>query len=492
MTWTFKIFPSIGIARLGNCPGDSSSDFYVGPEIPGAVIVPPIGYKDPQGRVRRQAARFRIFGWENGVFMGEVTASAANITWTVELANTKAAFNQFTGIGQPTGPLRNASVADRKSLMITPGHRTIGPSNRASLDSGYFLNPKNPVPLGEMQTDSDGRLLVMGGFGSSSSPTNAPLTTFANNDGWHDDVSDGPVTANVYYAGKNYQASGAWVICPPPRFAPPITHQITLYDALLQAAVDRLGYPVPPTPSFTNDVYPILRSQILTQWVSSKLSSSYYAALLAVIPPPATYAQRDAIFQQFRPPSTPPTQTTPHLMPAIWTDYFADIATGGWTNHPLTVTQYNMLKAWRDGNFINDWVGVPSPGAIITPDGLTRAALENCVGGPFFPGIETGFFTRDQYPLVEPFRLDWTQLKAGDLTKQNAVPWQTDFFDCQFESPLSWWPAAHPDNVFTAGSNNYVAWDRGIKSPADMVNHWSGLGFLVQSGNAVIEIDRTL
>jgi hypothetical protein len=93
---------------------------------------------------------------------------------------------------------------------------------------------------------------------------------------------------------------------------------------------------------------------------------------------------------------------------------------------------------------------------------------------------------------VEPFRLDWKQLKAGDLTKQNAIPWQTDFNDCQFQAPLSWWPAARPDDVFTATSNNYVSWDRGVKSPAAMVTLWSGLGFLVQSGNAVIEIDRTL
>ena len=75
MDWTFKIFPSIGIARLGNCPDDSSTGFYVGPEIPLSVIVPANGYKDAQGRVRRQAARFRIFGWEDGVFMGEITTA---------------------------------------------------------------------------------------------------------------------------------------------------------------------------------------------------------------------------------------------------------------------------------------------------------------------------------------------------------------------------------------------------------------------------------
>src|SRR6516165_7802583 len=155
MAWTFKIFPSIGVARIGNNRSSSPQDFYVGPEIPGTVIVPPNGYKDSSGQVRRQAARFRIYGWENGVFMGEITSSVANITWTVELANTKAAFNTFTGIGEPIGPLRNASITDRSSLMITPGPRTIGGPNRnAAFDTGLFMGTQ--VPLGEIQTDSNG------------------------------------------------------------------------------------------------------------------------------------------------------------------------------------------------------------------------------------------------------------------------------------------------------------------------------------------------
>jgi hypothetical protein len=502
MSWTFKIFPSIGVARIGNNRSSSPADFYVGPEIPGTVIVPPNGYKDSSGQVRRQAARFRIYGWENGVFMGEITSSIANITWTVELANTKAAFNRFGGIGHTDRPLRNASITDRSSLMITPGPRTItGTNGSAFFDTGSFMG-ETPVPLGEIQTDAAGRLLVLGGFGSSGSPTNAPLTTFANNDGWHDDVSDGPVTATVSLKGTKtpIQASGAWVICPPPRFAPPIFHIISLYDALLQTAVDRLGYQVPAVPSFTNDVFPILQRALRYQWVTTRIGNKH-AEISADIPPPATTDQRNAVFQALRDPATAPTVDSPHLMPAVWSDFFADVlgirghgspATGHWVNHPLTPTQYNAMKNWAAGNFINDWVGPPAPGSNITPDGLTQAALENCSGGPFFPGIETSFFTRDLYPYVEPFRLDGTQLKAGDLSKQQAVPWQTDFFDCVFQSPLSWWPAAHPDDVFTATSNNYVTWDRGLNSFSDMVNFWSGLGFLVQSGDAVIETERTL
>src|SRR5215472_14894617 len=156
MAWIFKIFPSIGVARIGNSRSSSPQDYYVGPEIPGTVIVPTNGYKDASGQVRRQAARFRIYGWENGVFMGEITSAIANITWTVELANTKAAFNRFEGIGH-AGPLRNASVTDRSSLMITPGPRTIaGPNGGASFDTGLFMGTQ--VPLGEIQTDANGRL----------------------------------------------------------------------------------------------------------------------------------------------------------------------------------------------------------------------------------------------------------------------------------------------------------------------------------------------
>jgi hypothetical protein len=61
----YKIHPAIGIARVGNAPGEQ---FFVGPEVPGAQASPEIGgsalttYKNAKGEVRPQAARFRI--WE--------------------------------------------------------------------------------------------------------------------------------------------------------------------------------------------------------------------------------------------------------------------------------------------------------------------------------------------------------------------------------------------------------------------------------------------
>ncbi|GAA2146352.1 hypothetical protein GCM10009760_36070 [Kitasatospora kazusensis] len=58
------------------------------------------------------------------------------------------------------------------------------------------------VYLGELRTDEEGRLLVLGGFGASASYDGQPVITFANNEGWHDDTGDGPVTATVSVGGR--------------------------------------------------------------------------------------------------------------------------------------------------------------------------------------------------------------------------------------------------------------------------------------------------
>ena len=60
---TVKIHPAIGVARLGNSP----TKFFIGPELPGRQKPPVGGYKDAQGRVKRQAARFRLFGYDGQI-----------------------------------------------------------------------------------------------------------------------------------------------------------------------------------------------------------------------------------------------------------------------------------------------------------------------------------------------------------------------------------------------------------------------------------------
>jgi hypothetical protein len=489
---TIKIFPPIGIARLGNSP----DEYFIGPEIPGNHTIPPGGYKDSSCRVKRQAARFRLFGYEAGVLKQEITLADADINWTVELANTKADWKQFGGVNSPNLQRRNLDVSDRASLRITPGPRTLnGPNLKAEFNTGTFLT--RPVPLGEMQTDVDGRLLVLGGIGKSESPNNSEITGL-DSDGWYDDVSDGPVKASVRLKGTNVwtHASSAWVISAPPKFAPPIEHIITLYDTLLQVAVDRLGavslLPAVP-PSFTKDIYPLLIRSMNVRWVSS-LAAAMHPTFQSVIPPPGLAETRLAIFERVRNPSTDAhTQIEGQNMPKIWSDFYPerDPSSRLPINQALTKIQYHVLQQWKDGVFNNDWNGPPVPETRITPEGLTQAALESCVGAAFYPGIETSFMTRDIYPFVEPFRLDAAKLDPGDLTKQMAIPWQGDFYLCRFDQGLQWWPAQRPENVFPAGGGPQRRWIRDIvHSEKEMVQNWHKLGFIVQQGDQYIETER--
>jgi len=69
-----------------------------------------------------------------------------------------------------------------------------------------------PIDLGSAFMQEDGALVVLGGFGASSSPNGVPITDFANNSGWHDDVSDGSIDATVEIAGRSVPVLGAWLI----------------------------------------------------------------------------------------------------------------------------------------------------------------------------------------------------------------------------------------------------------------------------------------
>jgi hypothetical protein len=212
MGTVYKIHPAIGIARVGNHP----SAFFVGPETPetAGVEIDPDGnestltrYKD-NGRIKRQAARFRVFRFQqhatgNLTLVGEVTTNEAKIEWRVDLCNRKAALDHSPAPEHPARP-RNTDIADRGSLIIrNPAPVTIFGKNQPAKEfKGKFLG--KPVYLGELRTDAAGRLLVLGGSGTSESvPPGQPMRDFANNDRWHDDVADGPVTAVVTLQGQD-------------------------------------------------------------------------------------------------------------------------------------------------------------------------------------------------------------------------------------------------------------------------------------------------
>ena len=98
---------------------------------------------------------------------------------------------------------------------------------------------------------------------------------------------------------------------------------------------------------------------------------------------------------------------------------------------------------------------------------------------------------RDVYSFSEPFRLDPRNLEAGDITKQMAVPWQADFYDCTQDGDLAWWPAQRPDDVFPEAGGPQVPWIRQhVTSPFGMVKNWYKLGFVVKKGAKYVETER--
>lgn len=302
-----KIFPPIGIARLGNSEGG----VFIGPENPGVVPECEGSYKDSAGAIKRQVARFRLYAFDaSDQVVCELTADhpdVAEIRWTVTLANKKAEWYQFAGadaishILSGTGPLpqhRNPGItgADRDGLVIGPVSASVSPGSAPQVLEGKFVVryggnslPSEPVDvyLGEVRIDDDGRLLVLGGRGKSDSvlPDN-PLSHYANNDYWYDDTADGPVEVRVTLtSGAELPVRGrAWVIAAPPHYSPHTQNIVTLHDVLTETAIDHaLSWPpefgsrpdISDPVSFTRDIYPILRRLVLYQWVSERASRGH-------------------------------------------------------------------------------------------------------------------------------------------------------------------------------------------------------------------------
>src|SRR5262249_30745849 len=179
----------------------------------------------------------------------------------------------------------------RHRLIIGPATETVvGPRQVSGPIAGRFLDKSEDVYLGELHTDAKGRLLVLGGRGESDTvlPDN-PLAHYANNDGWHDDTADGPVSVVVTLKnGNQLEVRGrSWVIVAPPHFSPYTKNVVTVYDAMTQAVLDNnlpwpeaeLGpKPSDNTVSFTQDISPILQRLVMYQWVSQRAQRGHAKA----------------------------------------------------------------------------------------------------------------------------------------------------------------------------------------------------------------------
>ena len=187
----YRIHPAIGIARIGNSP-----DHFIGPETPG---VPANwddstqsfkSFRDAQGRILRQGARFRVYEYDEDasgslsnpreVIIG---TEVIDIEWRVHMANRKASFFVFYGqLGAEdlyltrsklpadqiikTEPdranLRNPSVpqSEREDrLDIDPGEKLI---SQAQSNAVELKNTKPHIPIasiGTLRLDEKGQIV---------------------------------------------------------------------------------------------------------------------------------------------------------------------------------------------------------------------------------------------------------------------------------------------------------------------------------------------
>jgi hypothetical protein len=484
----YRIFPPIGIARLGE-----DDDFILGAERPGAgpgelqpngSTLPVRRFKDAsRQKIRKQGARFHLFQSEDGANWRPAELPAGStVTWSVTLVNKKSAVNRNSA--PPTQPTRPTLAAGSASMIINGGRQQISGNGAVSapLVGTFATTAPNGTPyatnveLGRLRTDGAGRLIVLGGKGFSSAPPGvalpAPGGNFYRNPKWHDDVADGPVNAEIRLPGAPpIQAeAGAWVMVGPPDYAPGIESPITLYDVVREVGIDKLGLTSPARPSFDTDIATILARVRRLQFVHEDAT---WSDLRLVDPQlrnaaPAARPLREKVLSE--------------LVLRMQAVFRGHILSAG-PPYRLRKFQRKFLDDWAQGNF--DGAAVPVDTAI-SAEGLTRAALETASGQGFCPGIEAGILLLDHTIYTAPFdfRLDHAQLQAGDLTALMAQPWQADFHECNTQ----WWPTQRPDIAPQSGGG-FEDWNRGANSHELLVKHSGRLGFIVQQGNTEVFLE---
>jgi hypothetical protein len=515
-----RVYPPLGIARVGNADPDDSN-YVIGPEVIGGPATKPDGglavylddFRTPSGEIKRQAARFRVYAKTKNGAVVELTAANCQITWTVAIANLKAGwyeFNQAMDLPRNVAKAanrRNATLRGGKGrgcLDITPAPQQISGTDSPAVAFGDGTFWGKQVYLGELRTDSQGRLLFLGGKGVSASfrPGYNPIT-FANNIGWHDDISDGPVRATVTFTdGTTMEAEPGYVATTPPNFAPGLVGLVTMDDTVRETFMSQHWLASPNATSFSKDVWPIFDRLTDLQWVDHGLFVVHGAGSPLDARNPETIAQlsnasaanaawRGKVLALFRNPANDGQPLVASAVPQIFGDAYGENYSDARAELAVTPTQYRHLKNWADGNFNADWNGIPAAPSFdsLSPadqiENLNRASLHDCLGGPFHPGIELTWTMRLPSIWSGAYRLKVTAgnnpaqqdygdvltpaacmarcgpydgVAAGALTRFMGVPWQTDGTSCNSDADYApstylsmptFWGARVPDQVLT-------------------------------------------
>uniref|UniRef100_A0A8H8CET3 Iminophenyl-pyruvate dimer synthase domain-containing protein n=1 Tax=Psilocybe cubensis TaxID=181762 RepID=A0A8H8CET3_PSICU len=501
---SLRIYPPIGFARVGNSTLDDG--WFYGPEVPGYFPEPNNGFKDINGAVKRQAARFRIYAVANDGKVLEITKKNGwDIAWKIQVMNKKASWYTFMGKTQDghfeSGytTLRNPSVQaklppdQRDKLIVDSGIQSVSGCNAKSVPlAGKFYGSKTEptdVYLGEARTDEQGRLVVLAGRGLSKSiakeddPYPYIMTDFDSPD-WIDDTCDGWITATITStaSGKSVDAQGkARVIGTTPKFANGIYAPTSLYD-LMEEVYERKkraaqgdSYSVGDV-SWYKHIWPLLQRPPLLSWVNGQANGGHGPNSAGNFfdegwqnslsdKSKVHEAIRKGVIMRMRLPETNKKydsaragQAYPYFMPWLSGDGGRTTAGDPSTFASVTELQYDRLIKWSEGSFdttaVKTYQNFDDIPVEEQPSALTKAALEATIGAPLYPGIEMSWNAEDDkiYDFNTPFTIK-PEVNAGDLTRFLSLPWQSDFYMCR----SYWWPSARPDTVVTEEDYNIVS-----------------------------------
>ena len=249
----FRIYPSIGITRMGNGPAEKDQVIF-SPEVPWANLYETDNeYLTKTGQLKKQAQRFYIYECdEHGNPTRRIYEDEFDIEWSVEVANKKPFWYDFnnsldlsmlahnqnlspTFVTEKLAPgvsakRRNPNVLNqelrtengydyRKELVNHPDKESVNIEDKRRVFHGEFpskrggrfsqlarsLNTSSKqVDLGTIEYD-EGTLIFYPADGISASLNPSDLNTdFADNSNWYDDICDGKVTAKVTMNGTTY------------------------------------------------------------------------------------------------------------------------------------------------------------------------------------------------------------------------------------------------------------------------------------------------
>jgi len=453
--YTYKVEPSIGLARVG----DSLTEFYLSPEtiggrpidcdgfgnpvMAGGTPVPVERYKDIEMRVKRQGARFKVMRYATGATPDqgvEVTLDDADVTsieWTVHIANKKAAWYSFSellgnlyysGTYTPDNSytakkveFRNAGVTGtaRQQLIIDPGPRKLSGPRKSAEFSRQTVNPVEyphasfppadpsqgyPIDtLGSAVTDNAGRLVVIGAYGRSGG--DEPIASYGGADTWYDDIADGAITCKLTLASKEViEVDNAWVIIGSPKFAPELVNITTVDDIMYDVGVryhnldpalyTATGFNHQYRASYEDDIKPILDRMANYQWVANVQSMTAAARPSFDLrdPSQSNRAARMSLLGQFRNPDKKNTLWAPNGSPAVPLNSGTNSVSNELIVKFSTLTLTQLF-------LLQQWAeGHFDPGPRTAPPKVSpgdRADTGNATGEPMSPGIEVTWSVRN-------------------------------------------------------------------------------------------------